>query len=166
MADGWYRLFYNLFALVSFLPVLWGSFAFPDSPLYQLPPWAVGLARLVQLGALVAAAFTLWQVDLWRFLGVRQAVRWWQKAPEPRTTPVFFAGGFYAWVRHPLYFFSLLLLWATPAMTTNLLAFNLACTLYFYIGSLFEEKKLLLEFGEAYRTYQKQVGQLFPKLWH
>ncbi len=47
-------------------------------------------------------------------------------------------------------------------MTVNILAFNVASTLYFWIGSIFEERKLIAEFGPAYRLHQQQVPRLFP----
>jgi protein-S-isoprenylcysteine O-methyltransferase Ste14 len=71
--------------------------------------------------------------------------------------------GFYCYVRHPIYSFSLLLLWLTPAMTVNLLTVYVLTTLYFYVGSLHEERRLLAEFGEAYRDYQQQVPRLIPR---
>jgi protein-S-isoprenylcysteine O-methyltransferase Ste14 len=65
-------------------------------------------------------------------------------------------------VRHPLYFFGLLFLWLTPVMTINLLTTYLLFTLYFYIGSFFEERRLRAEFGPAYRQYQQRVPRLIP----
>lgn len=163
--DGWYRLVYNLFALVSFVPVLWGFTRLPDAALYRLPWWGWWLCIPLQLCALLGAGLTLWRVDLWRFVGLRQWVRWLNGEPEPRTPPVFYASGFYRWVRHPLYFFSLVLLWCTPMLSANTLFFNLFCTLYFYVGSIFEERKLVREFGQVYLDYQKQVPRLLPVLF-
>jgi protein-S-isoprenylcysteine O-methyltransferase Ste14 len=160
--DGWYRLLYNVFALVSFLPVLWGLTRLPDQTLYRLPGWAWWLCVPLQVVALLCAGLTLWRVDLWRFVGLRQWVRWLSGEPEPRTPAVFYVSGFYRWVRHPLYFFSLILLWCTPLLSVNTLFFNLFCTLYFYVGSIFEERKLVQEFGQVYLDYQKQVPRLLP----
>jgi hypothetical protein len=38
-------------------------------------------------------------------------------------------------------------------------------TLYFIIGSLLEERKLLAYYGEAYREYRQRVPGLFPLPW-
>jgi protein-S-isoprenylcysteine O-methyltransferase Ste14 len=47
-------------------------------------------------------------------------------------------------------------------MTTSLLAFNLAGTIYLYVGSIFEERRLIAEFGDDYRKYQQQVPRFIP----
>jgi protein-S-isoprenylcysteine O-methyltransferase Ste14 len=47
-------------------------------------------------------------------------------------------------------------------MTTNLLTTYLLFTLYFYFGSVFEERRLLAEFGEAYQDYQRRVPRFIP----
>ena len=72
--------------------------------------------------------------------------------------------GFYCYVRHPLYLFALILLWLTPVMTVNIATANVVIAAYFYIGSVFEERKLLVEFGEAYADYQRRVPRLIPRL--
>jgi len=81
---------------------------------------------------------------------------------DSKAPPKLYTGGAYGWVRHPLYFFSLIILWLIPAMTVNILAFNLGASLYFYIGSIFEERKLVAEFGDVYREHQRSVPMLIP----
>jgi protein-S-isoprenylcysteine O-methyltransferase Ste14 len=44
------------------------------------------------------------------------------------------------------------------------LLFNLLWTIWIVIGSYFEEKDLIAEFGDAYREYQKRVPMLVPFL--
>ena len=68
----------------------------------------------------------------------------------------------YRYVRHPLYFFSLALIWATPVLTINWLWFNIGATLYFAVGSLVEERRLVRVYGDAYRQYQARVSWLIP----
>jgi protein-S-isoprenylcysteine O-methyltransferase Ste14 len=52
-----------------------------------------------------------------------------------------------------------------PVMSWNLLALNLGVTLYFIIGSRFEEDKLLDEFGEAYAEYRRRTPAFLPRLF-
>jgi hypothetical protein len=48
-------------------------------------------------------------------------------------------------------------------MTVNLLTVYILITLYFYVGSFHEERRLLAEFSDAYRDYQQQVPRLIPR---
>jgi protein-S-isoprenylcysteine O-methyltransferase Ste14 len=161
-ADGVYRLAYNLVSVVTFLPVMVLAALLPDRPVYQFPLWLMAITVPVQLLAALAAGVVLWRVDLPRFLGLRQLSRWLAGEPEPRDRPRLYTGGIYGWVRHPLYSLSLLVIWLAPVMTANVLAFNLGATLYFWIGSIFEERKLVAEFGQAYREHQRRVPRLVP----
>jgi protein-S-isoprenylcysteine O-methyltransferase Ste14 len=162
LSDGLYRLAYNLVSVITFLPVLALVGLLPDTNLYRFPLWLTFLTIPIQLLAALAAAVVLWQVDLPRFLGLRQLLRWAEGKPDPRDPPQLYTGGIYGYVRHPLYFFSLVLIWLMPIMTVNLLVFNLGATAYFYLGSIFEERKLVAEFGEAYREHQRHVPRLIP----
>jgi protein-S-isoprenylcysteine O-methyltransferase Ste14 len=43
------------------------------------------------------------------------------------------------------------------------LLLNLSLTLYLYIGSVFEEQRLVDEFGDNYINYQQDVPRLIPR---
>ncbi len=74
----------------------------------------------------------------------------------------FVVRGPYLWVRHPLYFFMLVLIWSCPDVNSDRLLFNVLWTLWVVLGSYLEEKDLVAEFGERYRQYQKTVPMLLP----
>lgn len=152
-----YRLTFNLIATVTLLPVLAVPAANPGTSIYQLEtPW-LSMALIGQGIALVLLAIGLLQTDPWHFLGIRQLV-----ATEPDKPPALLVKGLYRWVRHPLYTAGLLFIWLTPWMTTSLLALNFGLTLYILVGSWFEERRLLTEFGSAYAEYQQRVPRLIP----
>ncbi len=156
-ADRWYRLAYNIFAVVSLLPMLAMMGLLPSETLYVVPsPWQ-GLMVGIQLLALLAAGISLLQTGPFHFLGLTQLM-----AGNPAGSGPLNLGGFYAWVRHPLYTFAIIFLWLTPAMTTNTLTAYILFTLYFYIGSIYEERRLAAQFGAAYEEYRRQVPRLIP----
>jgi protein-S-isoprenylcysteine O-methyltransferase Ste14 len=76
--------------------------------------------------------------------------------------PEFVLRGPYLWVRHPLYFCMLALIWFVPSITSDRLLFNILWTFWIVIGSYLEEKDAVDEFGERYRVYQKTVPMLLP----
>jgi protein-S-isoprenylcysteine O-methyltransferase Ste14 len=65
-------------------------------------------------------------------------------------------------VRHPLYFFTLVLIWSSPDITLDRLLFNVLFTGWIVMGTRLEERDLVAEFGEHYRAYQRYVPMLIP----
>lgn len=157
-AQRFYRLTYNLVAVLTLIPPLLLLRLLPDRVLYRLP-WPLSLlALLLQGAAAVGAMLAVAQTGALHFLGLAQP---FQRQVQPGKLNT---GGLYRWVRHPIYSFSLLVLWLTPVMSANFLAFNLAATAYFWIGSVLEERKLILEFGEEYAAYRQRTPMLIPGL--
>jgi protein-S-isoprenylcysteine O-methyltransferase Ste14 len=70
--------------------------------------------------------------------------------------------GPYRWVRHPLYFFTLVMIWCCPDVTVDRLLFNALFTTWIVLGTLLEERDLVAEFGEIYVDYQREVPMLIP----
>lgn len=161
--QGTFRLAYNVLSGLTLLPILYLLLTrVPDRLLWSVPmPY-----RLINYVVLLAGAagflVALWQTDIWRFVGLRQMARYVAGEADPELPPPFIATGVYRFVRHPLYFFSMLFLWANPVMSLTAFIITLWVTLYFYIGSYYEERRLLAEFGEAYRQYQIRVPRMIP----
>lgn len=76
--------------------------------------------------------------------------------------PTLVVRGPYLWIRHPLYFFAMVLIWSVPDMSSDRLLFNLLWTIWIVIAAFLEERDLVVAFGEPYRNYQKVVPMLFP----
>jgi methanethiol S-methyltransferase len=74
----------------------------------------------------------------------------------------FVVRGPYRWVRHPIYFFSLLVIWSYPVLTADRLLFNTLWTIWIVVGTILEERDLAAEFGEPYTSYQQRVPMLLP----
>ncbi len=161
LSDRAYRFTYNLFSGISFLPVLWIMTSNPGSTLYRISwPWLL-LSIILQLTGAAIILVGMLQTDVWHFLGLQQLVQ-----ETPSTESPLITSGLYRYMRHPLYTGGLLLIWFTPQMTTSLLVFNLVATIYLYVGSIFEERRLAAAFGEGYSNYARQTPRFVPFLYH
>ncbi len=160
--EGFYRLFYNAISAILLVPVALAVVAAPSRVLWRVPmPWAA-LLLLVQLIGLVALVAAVLQADPLRFAGLKQALAYLRGDPLPLPPEPLQQSGFYGFVRHPLYLFSMLALWPTPVMTDTFLAFTLGATAYFIAGSRLEERRLAQEFGADYHRYRRRVPWLLP----
>ena len=74
----------------------------------------------------------------------------------------FMLKGPYLWVRHPLYFFMLVLIWSSSHVTADRLLFSVTWTLWIILATCLEERDLVADFGETYRRYQQTVPMLLP----
>lgn len=161
--DGFYRLAYNAFSVLSILPLLYLlATRVPSSVLWRVRSPFSWLFGGVQFAGLIGLAVSLWQTDVWRFAGIKQALRYLQGAEDPDPPGDFVQSGAYRLMRHPLYFFSMLLIWFTPIMTLNTLLFNVLASVYFLLGATHEERRLLAEFGEVYQHYRENVPGFLP----
>lgn len=153
----WYRLGFVIFAASSLLPLFVLMAWLPDRRLYAVGGvWRV-LMIAGQVSALVALSMATLQAGLWHFIGLAQIL-----AGHAAATGELQVRGFFRYVRHPLYLFSLVALWLIPVMTANLLTFYMMATLYILIGSVHEERLLADEYGVAYLDYKRQVPRFLP----
>ncbi|MEP7134936.1 MAG: isoprenylcysteine carboxylmethyltransferase family protein [Chloroflexota bacterium] len=152
-----YRLFYNIFSVLSIAPVFYLMIALPDRAFYQIPaPWSY--LFLLGSGISVLLLFVaVLQTDVLSFIGLRQLFE--DAQPSPLVT-----NGFYRMIRHPLYTFGLLALWLSSSVSMNAFVVYIGLTLYILVGIYFEERKLLREFGQAYADYQAVTPMLIPGL--
>jgi methanethiol S-methyltransferase len=158
--DRFYRFGYNVFSVITFLPILALLVLLPDRFLYSIPaPWLYLTMTLQALAALLALVGVL-QTGALDFVGLGQLIR----SAEP-DAPKLTIHGLYRYVRHPLYTAGMIVLWLTPEMTLNRLTLWTIFSLYFIIGAYFEERKLLREFGQQYAEYKAKTPMLIPRLW-
>lgn len=157
-ARRWYRLAYNIIAVVTVAPFLYLVFALPDHGLWRIPaPWRY-LTIAGQLAAGVGLAAALLRGNPKGFAGIRQLFGGDGSGDAGQLV----TSGVYGCVRHPLYFFSTVILWLLPVMTVNRLTAVVLVTLYFNLGSIHEERILRGEFGPAYDEYRARVPKMIP----
>jgi protein-S-isoprenylcysteine O-methyltransferase Ste14 len=165
MAEATYRLIFNVIALMTIGPALYLAWTLPDHELYRWPVPFDTVALLIQGLALVGLAYSVYQMDWTFFVGLRQIIgQVANTSIESTSTAQLVISGLHRYVRHPLYTTSLIVLYFVSPMTLNRLALVVGIHAYFWIGSIFEERKLVREFGDAYRDYQRRVPRLLPRL--
>ncbi len=161
---GFYRLFFNVVAVVTFAPIA-GLIVFREgNRVWQIDLQYEPLLLIVQVIGVLGFVVSLLQIDLSRFAGVRQAMAYFNDEPLPLADESLTTTGVYRLVRHPLYLFSLMLIWPVTTMTEAYLGFAIGATVYFLVGSIYEERRMLQNFGEAYQTYRERVPWMIPFL--
>jgi protein-S-isoprenylcysteine O-methyltransferase Ste14 len=156
-----YRLAFNAFAALALLPVLWLVYGTESEWLWRWTGAGAWLANGLALTAIAGFAVTARAYDMDEFLGLRQ---WRQRDRGTDDREPFALSAVHRHVRHPWYFFGLLLVW-TRDMNGPLLISALAITAYFVIGSWLEDRKLAALHGATFRRYRDRVPGLVPLPW-
>ena len=156
----YYRLLFNMVSVLTLFPVLLYSQTLRGDVLF---PWT-GVWRPVQLLLIVSSLALFYSgarhYDLKQFIGIRQ-IREHETKKGLTESGELDTSGILGVVRHPWYSGGILIIWARPLDSAALVT-NLVLTFYLIIGTLLEEKKLVTEFGQAYRDYQKKVPMFVP----
>ncbi len=160
-----YRLFFNSFALITLIPLLFYSRAPRFQGTLQFA-WD-GNWRIVQYVLILVAVVLLISgarhYSMSQFLGVKQ-IRSRQTQGALTKSGDLDTGGVMGYTRHPWYLAVFILLWASDQNSASIIV-NAILSAYLVIGTLLEERKLVLEFGDAYRNYRKKVSMFIPLKW-
>lgn len=113
--------------------------------------WVLRLIQVMGIALIVRASARLDVLDL---AGIRQVQG---TTHHPRQPAPLQLTGPYALVRHPIYLGWIALVFVSPHMTANRLAFAVISTIYLVIGTELEERSLRQAFGESYREYERKV---------
>jgi len=164
---GVFRLAYNVLATALLAVLLGGIAALPDRELVRMGGVAAAGLWAVRLAGLAVIAHCVRRVGFGRFLGWEHFRAW--RRGETVPGPDMEAGelvveGPYRYVRHPMYTAGAVVLWAQPTWTWNGLAFALAATLYLWLGSLHEERRMLETYGDTYRRYRDRTPAFVPTI--
>lgn len=153
-----YRLGYNALALLLLIPPLALTYLERGPWLWQ---WT-GLGRWIANGIAAVAVGGLILSMRWydgaEFLGLRQ---WRDQVTAVEDQERLHLSPLHRYVRHPWYSLGLVIIW-TRDMDLPFLLSALMITLYFVVGSRFEERKLIHYHGDVYRRYRERVPGLIP----
>lgn len=161
--NGLYRGIYNGQALVTFGLLAAYIRHQPGRELYRIEGPLAYLMHAIQAGAVVYVVGATNRIGLQRISGLESFLAWLGVGPVPPEPEaqgpalddegLRRAAGPFAWSRHPLNFAPLPIFWLWPRMSTNLLAFSTAATIYMVLGSLHEEVRLRQAYGDRYEAY-------------
>ncbi|MBN1145589.1 MAG: isoprenylcysteine carboxylmethyltransferase family protein [Bacteroidales bacterium] len=158
---AYYRLFYVIISIILILPV----FHYTDKLASEViitydSPWSV-IRYILMYGALLmfAKAF-FFDYDFLSFFGIRQILNF-KKTSSASGDNIIKKSGLLGLVRHPMYLAVIVYLWSQTFRVSDIVA-NSVLTIYVFIGTILEEKKLVAEFGDSYVQYQKEVPMLIP----
>lgn len=153
-----YRLIYNILAVVLLVPVLGIQFSTEKEVLWQVSIYQPVIGKFISVWGAILIATALQGYDLREFSGLD-----FNKNQEKNE---FKNDGLLKYMRHPIYFGVLLLVWGMfiADASTRSLTGAVAVTIYLLVGIYFEEKKLIEVFGEKYKRYQQDVPMLIPFL--
>jgi methanethiol S-methyltransferase len=156
---AFYRLFYVVLSIVLLFPLLKYS-GHTDNRILISYPLSLNILRSILIsGSLIMFFWAFFfNYDSLSFFGIRQILNFGKKN---NTSYEIRKNGLLGIVRHPMYFALIVFLWCRIFSMTDLLI-NTMLTIYVIIGTFLEEKKLVLEFGDSYVKYQKEVPMLIP----
>lgn len=161
---AFYRLFYNASSILFFLAFYIVS-PKPDIIVYDLRfPFDI-ITFVLQVLSLIGLFWASHGVDWKEFIGISQVQRYINGKYDVNDLDekqIFRVIGAFKFVRHPIYLFSILFLGFRPTMTLFYFTMYVCIIVYFYIGSIYEERKLIEMFGDEYREYQNSVPRILP----
>ena len=157
-AYKWYRLAYTVISIILFLAIMIQALLIPKTVLIPKTDLTTYLGYMFAGFGTIIATKTNKNYSMKRFLGFETRVK---DNHQLVTT------GLYAKIRHPLYaglvliFLGYFLFAGTVSAAVHFGCF----VLYLPIGIYFEEKNLVIQFGETYQKYKAEVPAIIPKLW-
>ena len=153
----YYRLAYNIIATVTLLLILYFQYSFSSPVLIKL-----SILKYVAFIIFVCPGLIIMMASTIKYFKLLSGIHSTSKTTIPSELKL---NGIHKYVRHPLYFGTLLFIWGLffifPMLNNLISVFGI--TIYIFIGLRFEEKKLIMEFGESYKAYRRKIPALFPQ---
>lgn len=141
----WYRLAYNLLAILLLIPPVFLMLMFPGDIVWQWSGNWRYLSYSLTLAAIAGFFLSLKSYDSAEFLGTLQLKEGRKDIKERES---FHLSVFHRYVRHPWYVFALILIW-TRDMYVSYLISAVLMSLYFILGSYLEEKTDRFSWGSV-----------------
>jgi len=158
-----YRLFYNIFSIVTLIPVVIYTVAIRQQPFFVWNGYLLPVKYILLFVGILCFVMGTRRYSFGQFFGFAQ-IKEGTNHNLMNKTGKLSSRGILGVVRHPFYAGIFPLIWSSDLDITGLIV-NIILSIYVLIGTVLEERKLILEFGDSYREYQQKVSMLFPLKW-
>ena len=154
----YYRIYYTVFAFVTFAAILYYQIQL-TSPLL----WPITKATMLTGGGITLAVLTLMGICIRKYFFSLSGLK---SLFTGSTSNTLMISGIHKYMRHPLYLGTFAFIWGLWIVFpyASLLIANTIITAYTLIGIRLEEEKLIKEYGDDYRKYRQTVPMLLPFL--
>jgi methanethiol S-methyltransferase len=155
-----YRFYYSVFSTFSLVFILYYLVTIESPQMFEVSVFSRLAASIGGIaGIIVMLACTK------KYFSVVTGVEAFSQ--EKKSTIVLQTGGLHSYTRHPLYLGTLVFIWSLYVFFPSLSNLISCCMISFYtvVGMYLEERKLVVEFGEAYKNYSRTVPMLIPRLF-
>ncbi len=161
----YYRIFYNVVSIMTIIPPIFFSILLRGPVLYSWSGYMIGVRFVFALLVILFFILGGLKYDVLQVIGIRQI-----KSGKSHSTITengeIDTTGVLSITRHPWYLSTLIFIWIyyNDLYVSTLIA-NIVLTIYLIIGTILEEKKLVVEFGQSYLDYKNKVPMLLPTKW-
>ncbi len=157
-----HRILYNFFAAITFFLLILYERSLEQKLVFEI----YGVLDFVRICFLICSILIFlmgaMSYDMLQFAGIRQ-IRSKSNHWVLTQSGDFAVSGLSKMVRHPWYTAAYLAIWSNSSQwyDTTLIV-NIIFSIYLLIGTILEERKLVIQFGESYRNYQREVPMFIP----
>ncbi len=158
---AFYRFLYIVLSLALLIPLIDVSDR-SDTDIIITYEYPLSIVRFLLLYGSLLLFFTafFFNYDSLSFFGIRQILNFGKpKRTDPSVDMK--KNGLLGITRHPMYLALIIFLWSQTFRIMDIVI-NMVLTIYVIIGTILEERKLVLEFGDTYIRYQQEVPMLIP----
>jgi protein-S-isoprenylcysteine O-methyltransferase Ste14 len=158
---AFYRILFVFISLVLLIPLISYTAQLNDKVIITYDP-AMNIIRYVLISGSLLMFFWAFflNYDSLSFIGIRQILNF-GKIKKINPSDGIKKDGLLGVIRHPMYSSLIIYLWCQTFSLSDIII-NTILTIYVLIGTMLEEKKLVLEFGDTYVKYQQEVPMLIP----
>ena len=158
---AFYRIFFVFISLILLIPLINYTGQIDNNVIITYGPILNVVRYVLIFGSLLMFFWAFFfNYDSLSFFGIRQIMNY-GKVKKTNPSDELKKNGLLGVIRHPMYLALIIYLWCQIFTVSDLIVATIL-TIYVIIGTILEEKKLVLEFGDTYVKYQQEVPMLIP----